>query len=69
MERYAHSDQVDAMTSGLRAHLVGVLDVPGIPDSIYEAVMEAIEAAPKRYITWSTEQEIADEYLEAINDD
>ena len=68
MGRYAHEDQVNALTSGLRAKLVGVLDVPGIPDGVYEAVMEAIEKAPETYVTWMTDKEIIQEWIDSEDD-
>ena len=67
MERYAHKDQVGSALVGLRADLVGILDRSDIPADVYEAVMAAIEAAPRKYITWASEVEIANEYWDAMN--
>lgn len=68
MARYAHEDQVSNAISQLRGALVGLLDQPFIPNETYEAVMEAIEKAPEKYITWMTDDEIVQEWIDSEDD-
>lgn len=68
MDRYAHEDQVSCALAAARASLFGLLDLPSIPEELFNAVMEELTKVSER-IVWSAEEEIALDYWDSINDE
>jgi hypothetical protein len=69
MDRYAHTDQVCSLVSRLRDRVFELIDVPGTPDSVFDAVMAEFDGAENRYVVWTFEDEIALDYLESLDDE